>query len=175
MKNWIFIVCIALLSASCNSILNSKPTGMLSEKQMIDVLVDINLTEAALKTGDDSIARKGDTTELRERFAEVFKKNDIEPDRFNNSLNYYLKHIDELDKIYVEVINRLTALEATLIPKPLPESNRLNKSGTGYGSAAYMNPWFRSMNKMPEPEEIQYFDSHILSVKNKNIYPGPLK
>ena len=80
-----------MLTASCNSILSSKPSGTLSEEQMADLLVDIHLTEATLRIANDSIARLNDTTDLRIRFAQVFRKNDVEPDDFNISLNYYIK------------------------------------------------------------------------------------
>ena len=170
MKNWVFIVCIALLSASCNSIISSQPIGTLSVKKMTDVLVDIQLTEATLKIADDSLLRISDTTELRNRFAEVFKKNDVDPDDFNASLNYYLVHIEELDQIYVEVINRLTALEASLVPKMKPDAN-----GSYTGMTDPGNPWQRIMNKSNQPIEFQYFDSsrYSLSPDDRPGYYGP--
>jgi hypothetical protein len=171
MEKWAFILFIALLVASCNSILSSKPSGTLSEKQMVDVLVDIHLTEAVMKISNDSLARLNDTIQLRIRFADVFKKHDVDPDDFNTSLTYYLKHIEELDKIYVEVINRLTELEATLQPKPLQNINNSTSRKN------INNIWFRSMNKTDEPEEIQYFDPvrYPVSNKEKTLFPKDLK
>ena len=172
LKNWAFIVFVALLSASCSRILRSKPLGTLSEEQMIEVLVDIHLTEATLKIANDSLARINDTTGIRNRFAQVFRKHEVEPDNFNASLNYYLEHIEEIDKIYTEVINRLTALDATLTPKTNPESdrNRFNP-----GMYFINNPWFKSMNKISEPEEFRYFDEvkYPVASGKKVIYPIP--
>lgn len=158
MKKWAIYVCFLVLLASCNSILSSKPSGTLSENKMIDVLVDIHLTEATLKMVDDSNGRVSDTSELRTRFAQVFSRNDISPDDFNASLTYYLKHIDEFDKIYVEVINRLTALEATLqsvTPPANTERNRMNNSRL----YPLNNIWYKMMNSENKPPEIQYFDA----------------
>ena len=169
MGKWAFILFIALLVASCNSILNSKPSSTLSEKQMIDVLVDIHLTEATLKIMNDSFARINDTTQLRIQFAQVFAKHDIDPDDFNASLDYYLKHIDDLDKIYVGVINRLTELEATLQPKPIQNiDNSLSRKHIN-------NVWFKSMNKTNEPEVIQYFSPMKYPIEEKVNYPEPLR
>jgi hypothetical protein len=172
LKNWALIVCMAMLSASCNSILNSKPLGTLSEQQMVDVLVDIHLTEATLKIANDSLARVSDTAELRNRFAQVFRKHDIEPDDFNASLNYYLEHIEQIDKIYTEVINRLTLLEAALAPKTNLESDR-NRLNTGMYNIN--NPWFKSLNKKSGPEEIRYFDEvkYPVASTRKVYYPEP--
>lgn len=169
MGKWPFILFIALFASSCNSIINSRPTGTLSEKQMIDVLVDIQLTEATLTIANDSIVRLNDTTQLRYRFAEVFRKHNTDPDDFNASLDYYLKHIDELDKIYVEVINRLTELEATLQPKPVINSNNSNSRKD------INNVWFKSLNNSGEPEKIQYFSPMKYPIEVIVNYPEPLR
>ncbi len=161
---------IALLSASCNSILNSSPSGTLSENKMIDILVDIQLSEATLSVLNDSIARLNDTTQLRIRFAQVFTKNNVDPDDFNTSLTYYLGHIEELDKIYVEVINRLTELEATLQPKPVQNSIRLNPDKN---KLLMKNIWFRSMNMPDKPENVEYF-SPLIYPSAKDHQRSPL-
>lgn len=168
MKKWTFLVCMALLTASCSNLLSSKPSGTLSEKQMADLLVDIHLTEATLKIANDSSFRINDTTALRNRFALVFIKHDIDPDDFNASLGYYLEHIDELDKIYVEVINRLTTLEVTLTPIVYPANGRLNQDQPGNS-----NIWFRSLNKNIEPVEIQYFDTAKYPLRTNKKGPLP--
>ena len=149
--------------------------GTLSVKQMTDVLVDIQLTEATLKIGNDSIFVKSDTSSLRERFAEVFKKHDVDPDDFNASLNYYLQHIEELDQIYVEVINRLTELEATLVPKISADGN-YNKS-LNNGMIDLRNPWQRALGKTFKPAETKYFDGTKYSypADDKPEYHGPGK
>jgi hypothetical protein len=169
MGKWTFILIIALLGASCNSILNSRPSGTLSEKQMVDVLFDIHLTEASLRLLNDSSARLNDTTHLRIRFAEVFAKHHVDPDDFNASLDYYLKHIEELDKIYVEVINRLTVLEATLQPKPVQNTN------SSISRRNINNVWFKSMNKSDEPEVIQYFSPMKYPPEEKIYIPEALR
>ena len=172
MRKWAFVLCITLLSASCNSILNSRPSGTLSENQMIDVLVDIHLTEATLNIANDPISRLTDTTQLRIRYAQIFVKNDIDPDDFNASLTYYLGHIEELDNIYKEVINRLTALEATLQPKVEPGIRRMNPDQK---RMLMRNIWYKSMNKDNEPEAIQYFSIIKYPVPVLAKVPEPIR
>lgn len=150
--------------------------GTLSEKEMVDVLVDINLTEAALKIGSDTTGiRITDTTNMRIRFAEVFRKHDVDPDDFNTSLSYYLEHIDDLDKIYAEVITRLTTLEATLREEPGQGKGSANGTGGQMGNP-YNNPWFKTLMKNPLPGEIQYFSPAIYPYTNHKgfVYPSPL-
>ena len=93
-----------MLTASCNSILRSRPLGTLSENEMVSVLVDIHLTEATLRLANDSITRLNDTNDIRIRFAQVFKKHDIQPDDFNQSLTFYLEHIEELEKYTLKLL-----------------------------------------------------------------------
>lgn len=160
MKKWIVTLGIAMLFAACSSILTSKPSGTLSEEQMTDLLVEIHLTEATLRLANDSIAKLNDTTDIRMRFGQVFRKYDVKPDAFNSSLNYYIEHIDQLDKIYIEVIARLTEMEATLKQKTdvAKSFNFLNPASAQQNSINNKNPWFRTLNKVSEPVEIQYFD-----------------
>lgn len=130
---------------------------------MVDILVDIHLTEASLNIGNDSIVRLNDTTQLRIRFAQVFIKHDISPDDFNASLTYYLERIEDLDKIYKDVINRLTELEATLQPVTVPSINKFNPDQR---RTLMRNVWYKSLNQTNEPEVIQYFSPFI--------YPEPI-
>jgi hypothetical protein len=155
MKKWACIFLIAMLTASCNSILKSKPSGTLSEEQMTEVLVDIHLAEATLRIANDSIARKNDTADLRERFAQVFRKHDVTPDEFNSSLNYYLEHVEILQNIYNEVIARLLVMESGLIQnqsKPTFMGKMFKPS-----ASQLKNKWFRTLYKPGQKLEIQYF------------------
>ncbi len=157
MKKWAFILFLALLSASCSSLLSDKPIGTLSEEQMTGLLVDIHLTEATLRLANDSLAKLSDSTDLRIRFAQVFKKHNVTPDEFNRSLNYYMEHIDGLVKIYDDVINNLMVLEASLIPKA--ERSKEQRGRIASDQEKMTNPWFRSLNKNVRLEEFHYFDS----------------
>lgn len=148
--------------------------GTLSEEEMADVLVDINLTESTIRIASDSVGRLTDTTNLRIRFAEVFRKHDVSPDDFNASLLYYLEHIDDLDKIYGEVINRLTTLEATL--KDDNGTGNPNAAGAIIGNPLN-NRWFKTLMQNQAPDEIQYFSPAIYPYTNQKkgfTYPSPL-
>ncbi|MFZ4546552.1 MAG: DUF4296 domain-containing protein [Bacteroidales bacterium] len=172
MKKWAFLICMALLFASCNSILSSKPVGTLSESQMVDLLVDMHLTEASLKMASDSTSKLNDTTGVRQRFAQVFKKHDVEPDRFNKSLNYYIEHIEDLNKIYSEVIVKLTELDAQQTAKSTPALNAKYPASNRHSKANRANPWYRTLDKNCEPVEFQYFDNDKYPVTTSK---GPLK
>ena len=81
---------------------------------MTDMLIDINLAESALRAGNIQHTLPADSSYQKAQFAAVFKKNGVKPDDFNRSLTYYIEHIDELNDIYTEVINRLTLMDAEM-------------------------------------------------------------
>lgn len=154
-KGYIFLI-LLMLSTACSSLMSSKPAGTLSEERMADILVDIHITEATLRVFNDSISRLSDTSALRMRFAEVFRKHDVTPDEFNISLNYYIEHIEILDNIYTDVINRLSEQELQLTPKNTGPSKPAKRALT---AADKNNAWLKSLLK-PEPNpHIYYFDT----------------
>ena len=166
MIKWAFFLCLSVLMVSCNSLLKSKPSGLLNESKMTDILVDMHLTEASLRAANDSISRLNDTADLRIRFAEVFRKNNVTPDDFNQSLRYYLEQIDELDKIYSEVISRLSLLDATLQQRANRKPYAFAKTdNSAVDTAAMKNPWYRIMNRTFQPGQSQYFDPLIFRKK----------
>jgi hypothetical protein len=167
LKKWAFICFMIVLTALCDSIISSKPSGTLNESEMTDILVDIHLTEATLRISNDSLARLNDTTNLRIRFAQVFRNHGIKPDDFNKSLNYYLEHIELLDKIYTDVISRLSVMEANLIQKTAtPSFNKVKSLMLKPGFSQLRNPWFRTIYKPEKPAEIQYFSPSVYPVES---------
>lgn len=119
MKSLFSLIVLIVLLASCSSITGDRPAGTLSESAMGDILTDMHLVESKMRVTTDSLSliQLRDTTYLRVRFAEVFRKHETSPDKFNKSLDYYLKHIEILDEIYDEVIANLTELEAKATKK----------------------------------------------------------
>jgi len=150
-----------MLTASCNGLLTSKPSGTLSESKMVDVLVDMHITEATVKFGIDTIEHTIDTTDARNRFAEVFRNHNIKPEEFNTSLNYYLEHVEEMDKIYSDVINKLTEIDAKLTPL-----NKQSVTSIKGSSTTFISPWFPASQAVDLKEKNQYFDHDIYSLTN---------
>ena len=158
MFKWALVICIAMIAISCNSILQSKPSGTLSEGEMTDVLVDIHLAEATVRMGSDSLTRLNDTTNLRIRFADVFRKHDVSPGDFNKSLDYYLKHIDVLDNIYGDVIKRLTEMEAGLKVSAGAAGINVKSTDSINSKQDSNNPWFKTLSPMKTTPDTRYFE-----------------
>lgn len=110
--NLILLLSVLLFTMSCknqedNELSNEK---VLSEEQMVVVLADIHLTESYI----DDLRRNGHQTKDSSMiyFEKVFKKHEITPVEFEESLLFYKKDLDNLNKIYTQVITRLNELKA---------------------------------------------------------------
>lgn len=94
-----FLIFFTLLLIGCKP---SVPDGVLSPKEMEDVLYDYHLADAMAQDDD---ADQG----YKERMyrAGVLKKHDVTQAVFDSSMVYYLRHTEELQKIYERLSDRL--------------------------------------------------------------------
>jgi len=125
---WLVIPLLLLLIA-CNeggAILSTRPSGVLGKDKMIDLLVDINLAESAIRMGLPAHNLPSDSIYQKSQFLKVFEENGVKPDEFDKSLSYYSEHVEELNEIYLEVIDRLTVMEAGLEGNAAPKASPKN-------------------------------------------------
>ncbi|CAN5433471.1 hypothetical protein BH09BAC1_BH09BAC1_24710 [soil metagenome] len=106
------VLLIFMLAASfgCNQG-DGPPSNMLSEEQMVKVLVDLHLAEARtelLYLPQDSIRPL-----LETRYTEIFAEHNIDTAAFNQSFAYYERNPERMDSLYQKVIDDLVEREAT--------------------------------------------------------------
>jgi hypothetical protein len=94
--------------------MNSRPSGILSKDKMADLLVDINLAESAMRVGKDQHSSLADSMYQKSMYLKVYEKNDVTPDEFRKSLDFYTKNIEDLNDIFTEVIDRLNSMQAEI-------------------------------------------------------------
>jgi hypothetical protein len=111
---WILLPALLLLQ-SCDKgggILSSRPKGVLSKKEMTNIMIDIHLEEAILRSGKRPVIKTDMRSYARSEYLKVFANHGVTPADFNRSLDYYLLHVEDLDEIYTDVISRLEEMEA---------------------------------------------------------------
>jgi len=106
MKNQLkyFIILVALVMFSCNNGEDLPPEGVLAKDKMIEVMVEIELTQALIKLKSSTL----DTLNERHLYDEVYNAYDISEEEFNNSLEHYCKYPKLLLSMYRKVIENLT-------------------------------------------------------------------
>ena len=102
-----FILAICFLSAC-----NSRPSYVLSDAQMEDVLYDLYIAEVGMD--ENSYFFNNDSVRKQELLSSVFKKHNITEQAFDTSLVWYNKNLDRYLRINTKVDGRLTVLADTL-------------------------------------------------------------
>lgn len=112
------IVCLSLfLWTGCGE--QEKPEGLLSEEEMVNVLIDIHITEGIASAIPVSYDSSGVLYSLMEK--EVFIKHQVEDTVFKESLRYYLQFPATMDKMYAQVLDSLASKENFGVKKDVGE------------------------------------------------------
>ncbi len=88
------------------------PDNALSERQFMEVMVDVHLVEAVV---NQKFVKATDSTRIRDRYyAHLFDKHNITRTEFDSTFSYYLRHPGLMNKIYTQVHDSLKALSVDL-------------------------------------------------------------
>jgi len=103
-----FITFLLLFLFSCDRT-EKRPENIISEDNMVPILVDIQILEA---TYNNRLIHEEDRNERMERYyKEIFEKHETSSDLFNESYTYYEAHPIKLEAIYEVVLEKLEAIE----------------------------------------------------------------
>jgi hypothetical protein len=80
--------------------------SVISKDEMIQILVDVHLTEAALQVQRNRGQNTPDLT--KDYYRWLCSKYHISKRKLNDNLNYYKQDPDKFNKMYEEVVNILT-------------------------------------------------------------------
>jgi len=87
-----------------------KPTHLISKEKMVNIMADMQITEAYLNDLRKSGHKIKDSS--LKYYEKIFKKNEITQSEFNENLLYYKQDLVELEEMYTNVITRLNELKA---------------------------------------------------------------
>ena len=107
MQRFLGILLSFVLLAGCQS---DRPKSIIDEKTMTDLLLDIHLVDGYLYTwsSDSSLMKSADFIEG------IYQHYGTDSIRVRESLEYYSRHPQELNKIYTDVDSRLKEMELSV-------------------------------------------------------------
>lgn len=108
MKRILTLLLFLIFLGSCNR--NSPPPGILSEDEMVKVLIDIQLTEGIVSSLPIPYDSSQALYALMEK--DVFIKHAVEDSVFTKSMLFYLQDAGKMNLIYSRVIDSLTVHES---------------------------------------------------------------
>ncbi len=100
-KHLTWTVVLGIL-VSCSNTKIKKPDNLISQNQMVDVIVDLTLLNSAQGLNKSILDDKGISPE-----AFIYKKYDIDSLQFFKSNEYYAHNIDAYEEMYVQIKARL--------------------------------------------------------------------
>lgn len=108
----IIILACLMVFFSCQSEKTTEiiPQDLILEKKMIDVLIDIHITESALSL--KNFNRDSSLSLYAYYKRDIYKKYQITEEQFKSSYDYYAKHSAIFDHIYEVVIDSIDVKEA---------------------------------------------------------------
>ncbi len=109
MKRFLILSFCILSLASCNS--GVKPDGLLSHDKMVEVLIDVHLTEGITSAMPVAYDSSKVLYNLLEK--DVFLKHDVSDSVFTQSMLYYLRDPAEMEHIYSRVVDSLVVRESS--------------------------------------------------------------
>lgn len=109
MRRLVQISFMILLLVGCTS--DKKPEDVLPEDKMVEVLIDIQMTEGIAGALPISYDSSQVLYRLLER--EVFLKHEVEDSVFIQSMVYYLQYPAKIDAIYARVVDSLSLRQST--------------------------------------------------------------
>lgn len=98
-----------MLSGCSNSGANI-PKDVLPEAKMRAVLTDVLLAEANVT--DKGLMQEEMKPEVQKMYLQIFEKHEIKKEQFYQSMEFYTKHPDILDRNFQPIIDSLSTLEA---------------------------------------------------------------
>ena len=109
-----FFFFLLLLAFSCSKPKTIIPAGVLTEKEMIPILVDIHIAQAAA-----SIYNANDSAmfNMNEMLPYILSIHHVEPATYDSSVGFYTRHPELMQQMYDEVIIELSKEEGEVSSK----------------------------------------------------------
>lgn len=105
--NYLIILIVILLLGSCG-----RPSWVLPENKMEDVLFDIHLADATIDRNYSEFNK--DPLRKQELYNSVFQKHNITPQQFDTSLVWYSQNLTKYMKMYERIGDRYNTLSDSL-------------------------------------------------------------
>lgn len=117
-KKILFLFIFAILLIACSKEKRvSIPSEVIPPEQMVPVLVDFHLAEAALIKAQEA---KQDVDFLKGQYYYfIIKKHHITFKKFNVSIKFYSSNLKELHIIYGDVVSELSKTQSRIVSRPL--------------------------------------------------------
>jgi hypothetical protein len=107
MKRFLGTILVIIFFAACTK---SLPEGIVSEKEMTDILFDMHIADGYMNTVYSHLSQK-----QANPYTSIYKKYNIDSVQFRHNLEYYSEQPQVFQDIYAEISKRLHSTEKSII------------------------------------------------------------
>ena len=113
-KKFLYLVAGITMMSSCYNIKEDikKPEAdnLIPREKIILILADVEIAESALRQKQNVGSEIGSLQEVY--YYTIFKNHEVRKEQFDSSMLYYRQDAETMDKIYEDVITRLSLVES---------------------------------------------------------------
>jgi len=111
-KFFIFYLLFSIIVfSSCSKKEISIPRGIISKQEMVSLLVDLHIAQAATSRNQMTDSARH---QMKDYTPFIFSSHQITKEQYDNSLAFYTKNPELLDEIYDQVINELSRKQSEI-------------------------------------------------------------
>ena len=124
---------LLLFLIACNH--DPKPEHLIDEDQFISLMVDMHLADGYLSSRSqmpDTLSHRGNGL-----YVEIFKRHQVDSVAFKKSYQYYSVHLDQIGRIYKEVLAQLVAKNDSITKKLAAEEMQRSRRAADSTKKAY--------------------------------------
>ena len=111
MKHLLFIIILFTLGG-CNHGIDNKPSDLIPQEEMIQVLADVHVADALV---EHKFGQQSPNLPLTNAlYSQIYKNRHITAAQYKSSYKYYEGHPQLMDNIYTQVITELSKREAVM-------------------------------------------------------------
>ncbi|MBN1820717.1 MAG: DUF4296 domain-containing protein [Prolixibacteraceae bacterium] len=118
----IFILGLFLI-AGCGDSWIKKPKGLVPEKQMVDILVDLHIANAIYDQRDNRLGAGEMKIKSQEFYYSVLKKYNVADSTFEQSVIYYSNFPKDFERIYAAALDKISQMNEAYTNKEEEELN----------------------------------------------------
>ncbi len=118
-RNIKFLILLALFACAPEAPEKSVdvPDWAIPEDKMVNVLLDVHILEGA-RIGTKVL---GDSLPVKSHYDHLWNKHGITRELYDSSFRFYSRNSERMDKMYEEVLVRLTKMSSNVAPPPETE------------------------------------------------------
>lgn len=110
-KTGLFIIIVIFFMVGCSDH-NSNKECVIPPDQMVDILVDIHVADGTMAIKKFNV--KKHVYQIEGYYQHIYDKHGYSRVLIDSAIGYYTQHPHEYDKIYDEVLEKLSKIESSL-------------------------------------------------------------